>query len=85
MRIAQIQLKLEQRKLDTCEVIFAVLALQPGGALKIKQFLFSSINDARDSLNAVAAMTQREFFETVSGIVRPPSGKPNPKKVFPLY
>ncbi len=76
-------LRAEQHKLDTCEVIFAIVSIADA-QLTVKKFLDCKIAAATDALNAVAAMSKTDFEDVVRKIVAPKKGQPSRTKVFQL-
>jgi hypothetical protein len=69
----------EQHKRDSCQVIFAIVSLD-GGALKVVELLYCSIDAAKAALDAVGPMSQAEFKKVVLDMVRPVDSKGLPKK-----
>ncbi len=80
--------KAAKHKLNSCEVVFAIVSLS-GGSLAVTEYLYCSIEAARAALNAVAAMSHADFESVVQSLVAPVDNKGLPKpwragKVFTL-
>ncbi|GAV19110.1 restriction endonuclease NotI [Mariprofundus micogutta] len=82
-------IKTEEHKLNTCEVVFAIVSLDGSSGLSVTNYLYCTIAAAKDALNAVSAMSHQEFEDTVRDLVAPTDKDGNPvppraDKVFNL-
>lgn len=69
----------DKHKLDSCQVIFAIVSLE-NGLLTLSELLYCTIDAAKAALDAVGPMPQAEFEKVVRQMVGTDDAKGRPKK-----